>query len=273
MRYLLLFVFSFLVSCAQLPVKSPTASISSANISNISFDAITFDVVVDINNPNRVSFPESMIALSLGVAKEAVATATAQSEKLAAQGITRVRVPVTLPFSALYAAKSDLKGANQFDYAIAGGMTVTLPIFGAVEFPLSFKGVAPIPQMPKVSLDNVAIAKLGLTETVMNLELAIENNNIFAMDFADLALNVDLNQQALLSAKPEQKLHIGAENKQTMQIPVTLNNAELGRSLLQMLTSKKPGQWAITGTGKLNALNGLPLDGFSFSDLKQLSAQ
>lgn len=114
----------------------PHVTLAAATIHAASFDGLSFDLQLDVANPNAFPLPVASLAYALRLGDRQVLTAAAQAiAAVPAKGKTRVVVPVKVPFAAAADAAGKLLRGGQADVALQGNAT-----FGSVPLPVDLHG-------------------------------------------------------------------------------------------------------------------------------------
>ena len=115
---------AFLVGCAGLGAKQPTASLRNVNVTNVTVEGVTADFLVDVANPNAFALPVTDAEYKLGLGGVRLADGKLQpSGSVPANGALPVNVPVRLTFEKLLAAEQALvKGGGKVPYELDGAL-------------------------------------------------------------------------------------------------------------------------------------------------------
>jgi len=114
----------------------PHVALAGATIHSASFDGLSFDLQLDVSNPNAFALPAASLGYALQLGDRQVLTAAAQAiAAVPAKGKTRVVVPVKVPFASAADAAGKLLRGGQADVAVKGSAT-----FGSVPLPVDLHG-------------------------------------------------------------------------------------------------------------------------------------
>lgn len=240
-----------LAGCATLqesmPVK-PEASIQGVQVAGLTTQSVDLLVNLAVNNPNAFSLNASGFDMDLKVEGNSLAKVSQleQGISLPAKGVANTQVPLTLNFNDLYQAVSAVKGKDEFAYAVDAGISFNLPVIGNVRLPAAFEGSLPIPKMPKVSIKSADFSKVGWTSASMLLSVEVENPNAFGLDLNNFNYNLTASGQSLGGGQVK-SVSLGEKGSQILEIPLSLEFAKLGASLIKMIASGDTMDLNLTG--------------------------
>lgn len=232
-----------LVSCQALqdaaqvliPSERPTASIVATRLSDLSMDAITLELDVQVTNPYTVSLPLSALSYSLSSNDRTLLSGKGTpSAPIGASSSDIVPLSLRLPFQDLLSVLSGVSPGSVIDWSAALELTVDAPVIGAVTLPLSQKGQLPIPAVPEISLNSVRWDTLNLSEAKATLELAVLNTNSFVIDLDELSFGLDLGGTRVADARAVPGGSLNSDQTATVQIPISFSPLSLGSAALSL---------------------------------------
>ena len=148
----LLALFLFSTGCSSV-IQSPTATVANARLGDITGDALTLNLDVDVTNPNAFDLPLGKSDYALTVAGVQLLSGSAKpTGAIPASGSSRVVMPVSIRFDDLLNAKDAIvtSGGNlPFELTgslgFTGGATALDRAFGkGPRLPLKYKGTLPL---------------------------------------------------------------------------------------------------------------------------------
>ena len=247
-----LLVFTLLSGCAALQdvakVDKPKASVAGVSVSDLSLQAVTLLVDVEVANPNAFALNTSGFDLDLDIAGSTLANVAQPDRQMSipAKGSNHVKLPVTLAFSDVYKAVSGAAGKNSVPYGINGNVMLNLPVLGDVSLPLSFEDILPIPKMPDIKLSQVRLVEAGFSGVKLNMEMQVTNPNAFGLSVNSLNYALQAAGKSLGSGAVK-SLNIGQGESQTVSVPLSLSLSELGMSLYKIFTTRGDVDFALQG--------------------------
>lgn len=230
---MVLFVAIVLVGCAAMDqlVQKPNASFSGMRIGQADLVKGTAIFHFNVSNPNPISIRTGRITYNLKLdQRHVVSGALDQGMTLAAQGTSRLNVPITLQYLDFFDSLSELWKAKGADYALTGGFAV-----GPFTIPFQAHGRFDLPKMPKISLENVKIAKLTLSGARLNCRLKMDNSNAFQLALKRLDYHLVLGNRSFARASALPDGPIAANGTTTLDFGFDISFAQLGQSAYQLL--------------------------------------
>lgn len=271
--WLLLSLIVLLSGCAlfeqEMERRQPTASVEGTRISALSFDSVDLEVDVRIDNPNPVGVRLAGLDYDLRLDGERALSGESNARSnIPARDSGTVSVPITLGFQELYERVSGLRGRNEVDYEVDLGLNVDVPVLGVQRLSASTSDTLPLPKVPRVSLSDVRVDRLGLTGARMLVDLGVSNPNGFGLDLDALRYSFTVEGQDWVSGMVEESTRLDSNETSTLTVPVELDFASLGSGLYRMLTENRALdyqlQGSMTGTAGDSPLGRFDLD---FEDL------
>lgn len=256
-RSLVLFFIFFLSSCAELAKHAetikPTARLTGTHLANINFEQadLVFDLAVENQNPVAINLAGLNYDLKIEN-QSLISGVTAQGLEIKPVSTSTVQLPVTLKFDDLRKLPDELWQKDRFVYQLDTKIVVDLPIIGNYAIPLSRSGELPVPKMPVIKVKGVKIKNLSLAAAEVVAQVEIDNPNAFDLAFSDFDYQLDINQQNWGQGSISQRSSIPQKAKGTIEIPVKLNIMSMGQTAYQLLSSKQPLEYQLTGAMTLD---------------------
>ncbi len=263
---ILVTIFAALLSaCANLgdlssatDIAKPKISLANTTIKQLSMDKVDLNINLNIDNPNPVGFSLAGFDYELIINEQLFTKGTQTTQtQVAASSVSTTAIPLTIVFSELAKIIKDVKNMNEVDYEIKTTARVDLPLIGAYPINSSDTGKLPIPKLPKISVENIALDKLNFTSADVLVKLNIENPNVFDIDISKLLYNLNVAGNPWGSASLNKPIQLKRDASNEIEIPINLSLMQLGGSLIDSLTNQKPMSYRINGDMLLNT--SLPL--------------
>lgn len=140
MKISMVLAFLALSSCANLSgslLKDPEVNIANFKLTNITAQAVSMDLILDVNNPNPIPLNLDSVDYSLNFSGEKVTAGTMdQGVKIPASGKGQVTVPLTFAYNSVGSLLSGIMNRNfKKDYELTGTAKV-----GIFSIPFTKKG-------------------------------------------------------------------------------------------------------------------------------------
>jgi LEA14-like dessication related protein len=234
LKYLAFLFLLPLTACQSFNslVKEPVVSLNSVEITGISFRGIDFIARVDVENPNSISIPLPKIDWELFVNSSSFINGSLKKNETIKSG---KKVTIDLPFGVtyegLYKSVSSVIKTKEAAYDIALGVSFPIPIIESKVFKLSFSGVLPLPELPKIKAGSVSISKVDFTGAELSCALNVENPNRFPIPFPKLEYNYEVNGVPLLKSSFTGTGEIAAGAAAAAAINLSVSYADLFKAV------------------------------------------
>jgi len=253
-----------LTACAPIDVKqalqnqSPKVSVAGQRLTSLNFERVNLAFDLQVDNPNPIGLTLGGMDYDLKLAGHSFATGNQdQKMQLAASGPSHIELPLSLAFAEIYQGLKELQGKSEVPYELTTGLLIDVPLLGKLRYPVTTKGVLPLPQLPKVSLKNLTVQKINLTSATLALGLQVDNPNAFNVALDRLRYELTVNGKRWASADKASLGSVREQQQNTLTLPLTLNFMELGSGLYSLLTSSQPLDYRINGTLDASSANAL----------------
>ncbi len=252
-----LFIVSTLAACAQLTKHvdtiKPTAKLTGATITNITFDKVDLVFDLAVENKNPISLSLAGLEYDFKIENQSlVSGVTAKAIKLKANTVSPVQLPVTLKFADLKKLPGELWNKDKLSYDLQTTFNITLPIIGNYAVPVSKQGELPVPKMPGIKIKNVEVKKLGFTSAELVAKVEIDNPNDFDLVLKNLDYQLKINQKKWGQGEITKSSSIPRKAKGIIEIPITLDLFSMGGAAVALLQKKAPIEYQLTGSATLN---------------------
>lgn len=273
-RFFLFVLVALLSGCSTLQktldVKKPEATVAGVSIKDISLEAVTLLVDVNVANPNAFKLNTAGFDLDLMINQSKLVTLAQPDSSLSlpAKGSANMTLPVTLTFDQLLASIGGLGDKAEVDYGIEGDVAINLPVLGDIDIPVDYAGVLPVPKQPEVEVKNFNLDSIGLSGAEVSVDLEVANPNVFDLNLSDL------NYALAIEGKPIGQGNIKAIDlpqgeKRELTIPLSIGMSDMGMSLYRLMTSSDP----INVDVNIGANVGTSLDGWKSIPLQYQTQQ
>ncbi len=252
-----------LASCAALQemVQAPTVRVGNVAMNDFTFQDVTLDFGLDVNNPNV--FGVELLGFDYQFVIEDNEFLKGTEDKtlsITPQSKSTVNIPIKINFKELYSLLTKVKDLDSLSYHLTGNFKPG-GLLAGVNIPFNKKGTLPNVRVPKISLKGVKIDKMGFSGVDLAVNLGIENINSFAFNLGKLDYNISLGGNSVATGMTDKLAEIPAKQSGQVSIPLSLNLSGLS-SLYSLLTGKSV-DCGIVGSAQLNSPLGaftLPID-------------
>jgi LEA14-like dessication related protein len=221
---------------ALLPEERPTARIAAARLSDLSFEAITLTLDVQIKNPYDVTLPLAALDWRVGSGETALASGCATATPpLAARAETLVPVTARLGFDELLALLPAVKPGAIVPWSAAVDVALEAPVVGRLSLPLRADGELPVPALPEIAVANLRWHELSLSRAEGTLDLDLRNTNAFPFELRTLGFALSLGGSKVADASVTAGTSVAAHAGTRLDIPISFAPASIGVAILNLL--------------------------------------
>ncbi len=241
-------------------IRYPQVDFAGARITGLSFDAADLMFDLRIRNPNSVGLTMAGFDYDFLINENSFLKGN-QSKGLtiAAGGESIVRLPLSLRYVDLYQTFQSLRDQDLSTYQINFGFAFDVPVLGRVNIPVSKSGDFPLLKLPKVSLDTLSLDNLGITGADLTLRVRLDNPNAFSVLLQKFQYEFDVDGRNWISGYTEAPTQIMENGQGFVEIPISLNLIEMGRSIYQLLSGGRDLNYSFGGN--VDLATSLPLLG------------
>ena len=232
-------------------VPKPTAHVIGVSIRGLSLENVVLLFDVEVQNPYAAGLPLIDLGYSLtsGGTKFLEGTVT-PTGSIPARGSQILQVPATVPFSSLYTTVKGIKPGANVPYTADFRIGMDVPLLGKIDVPLSKSGEFPVPAVPQVELNSLAVGKLSLDQMKATAILKIKNTNQFPLDLTRLGVNFALGGLEVGGSKLANPVSLPPGQATTLEIPLSFSPRAVGIGLVNLL---KGDQIAYKVSGAIDA--------------------
>lgn len=255
MKYFILFmvIFSLILACTSLEqlIVPPTVKVEHVDISNFSFDDVTFDFGLAINNSNPFGVSIEGYDYQFAVqGKEFLSANENRQFTINAASSNMITLPITVNFKSLFDLMNKVKDMDSLSYDLSGHLKPG-GLLAGFNIPFHTKGNFPNVRIPELAFKGLKIKKLDLRGVNLELGMSIANSNCFAFDIGSLIYNISLAGKPVAQGKADQLASIPAKGKGDIALPIALDFSGAASSLLPVLRGNVV-ECQINGSSALN---------------------
>jgi len=240
------------LSCAGLQtkdlVKKPEIAVQDVRFSEVTFESIGMMLNLAVKNPNVFGVRVAGYDYDLKVAgNHFLKGEQPLTTSIPAGGNAAVDVPVTMNLADIYKTFSSLAGADDAPYRIDAGVVCELPILGKIRIPVSKEGTFPLLKVPGISVKGIQIRQLGPAGAELVVSGAISNPNSFGFNLQSIRYALEVASSPWASGLRTEGVAVAPKGTSGFSLPISVNYAEIGMGVYNMLTSGRSLEYKLNG--------------------------
>ena len=216
-----------LFSCSSLQqfVAPPTVKIENVKISDFSFEDVTLNFALLVQNPNAFGVGLEGYNYSFAVqGKQFLSANENRRIEISAAGNSTVQIPLTLNFKKLYQLMTETKSLDSLSYQLTGSFHPG-GLLSAFTIPFSRSGSLPNVRIPDISFSGLTVDKMGFTGVDLRVGIKLTNKNIFGFDIGKFNYDIALAGNAVAKGSTTQLASVPAKGATEISLPISLNFA------------------------------------------------
>ena len=107
--------------------------------------------------------------------------------------------------------------------------------------------LGPLLKLPSIALDGVKLDKLNFSGADLKLKIKLKNNNAFKLFVNNFKYDFSSNGNKWISGLNENKMEVSEKSESLIEIPLSFNFLQMGRSIYQLLTSEQDLNYQLLG--------------------------
>jgi LEA14-like dessication related protein len=221
-------------------IEKPSARIAGARFGDLSLDAVTLLLDVEVGNPYAVPLPLVKLDYGLSSGGKGILSGSAEpGGSVPARGSRVVPLPVRIGFPGLLAALGDVKPGSVVPYAADLTLSTDAPGVGLLSLPLRKEGELPVPAAPEVTVAGLRWEDLGLEKAAAVINLGIRNANSFPVDLSKLSYAFSLAGSRVAEGSVDRPMSFAPGAGGSVDLRLSFSPKSLGLAALGALLGGK----------------------------------
>jgi LEA14-like dessication related protein len=241
------------LGCAAVKelIQPPKVSFESVNLTDLSFNDVTLDFALAIQNPNPIGASLAGYDYTFMVeGNEFLKGDENRPITLPSAGQSTIHIPVTIQFKELYNLLKSTEKQDTVGYRIAGHFRPG-GILSGFDIPFSKSGSLPAVKVPKVKLTGLKVKGLSLSKVDLELGVNVDNPNIFGVDMSKLDYQINLAGQQVATGSADNVAQVPKKGSGEIRLPISLSFSGVASALRSAIMGQSV-DCAISGGADLN---------------------
>jgi LEA14-like dessication related protein len=214
----------------------PRVELSKIEINSITSEKVEMTANMEIKNQIPISFKADSLQYRIFISgNEVVKDHYKKSIDLKGNDRSLISLPITIfnhkLFSVLKANELENNDSVEYHFQVSFSTNI---IFKK-QFNIDIKKYLPLVHIPQLATDHIEIKSLNLSHAVIQLNLTIENRNVFSIRAKDIAYKLSIEDNQWINGAIPGITDIKAKSKTKLTIPFTISFKEVGKTLFDLL--------------------------------------
>ncbi len=245
-RYLIsiLIIFSFFIFifiyCKGLEqiIQPPDVRIVGVRLPSISFESITLDFDIAIDNPNPFGISINKYDYRFLLENNQLFASTKNDNIIInAKSSNHINIPLTLVFKEIYNLFQNTKNLDSLNYHFEGHITPG-GVLSTFTIPFSKTGRLPNIRIPAISIREIKMNRLSLSGVDLELVMNVKNPNSFGFNIGKFNYAIQLKGTPVASGIGENLASIPEKGPGEIRLPLKIDFSGAAASLYSALTAK-----------------------------------
>ncbi|NQT23784.1 LEA type 2 family protein [candidate division KSB1 bacterium] len=245
-------VICLLAGCSVLQelvqIQKPRVSVSDAKLTGLNFDGVDLLLTFQIDNPNSLGVTANGFDYDFKLnGNSFVQGKEIQTVSVPANGTGQIDLPISILFKDIYQAVNSLKNQDSTEYEISAGFNFNLPVLGPIRVPVTKKGSLPLLKLPKVSIQQFKVSRMGFTGADLELVLGVKNPNSIPFKLKAMQYDFSVNQLNWAKGSIPKAISLAQKGEGSVTIPISLDFLKMGQSIVQLIKGNSELDYQLKG--------------------------
>lgn len=220
----------------------PTVSVASVDVTDIDEDKIKMNAHVLLSNPLPVTLTTQGLDYVIMIdSVTVIKDVYKQPITIRSSDSTAIKLPLEVLSKPLASVIKyfDAHKIDSADYTMKATVHVDVPVAGERSFDINMTKRLPAIRMPKIKAGKIDFDKVGLKESALDLNVRVENPNLFPLKMKDGKYSVTIDKDEPMEGTLEKIINIPAKGSQDVTMHVDMKTGKVGKMALKVLFDKK----------------------------------
>ncbi len=259
-KALVLFLSVFLfVICQDMmaamknPIQSvfnkPEVTTDGLEITSLTFDSIEGIFNIKINNINSISVDYPQVEWSLKLGDNVYHSAALPAgDKIAPNAVEELKIPVSIPFDALYKRFPSFQRMDVVPYTFTADVNFKLPIFGKSSNAVVGTGELPLLKKPLVNLDSILLTSMEPEQVDFAVTASLQNKNGFDITIERVDYSLIINNAQWAVGNNRRQILVRPAQKSDIPLNIALRTSSMVSEAYGLVLSEQDVRFDFKGT-------------------------
>jgi LEA14-like dessication related protein len=215
-----------------IPKLKPTLSVAAVSIEDIGDKKIKMNAKVMLKNPLPLELTTNRLNYQLLInGKEVLKSAYEKRLTIRSNDSSLIEMPMEILIKPIASVlkRLDKQKADSADYTLKAVMALKMPIGKERRFTFDETKRLPAFRLPKMHSEDLDIKKLQWTKSTVNMDVIIENPNLFPFKMKDAEYGVTLGKELVMGASIKGVTDIPAKSTVKVPVQMEIKNKQMGK--------------------------------------------
>jgi LEA14-like dessication related protein len=221
--------------------QKPMLSVAAVSISNIDEHKINMNTKMVLKNPLPLELKTKKLEYELFINDKSVIKSTyTKPLTIKSNDSSAIEMPMEILAKPLAGVLKELENqkADSADYKLKATVQLDLPVAGKTNFDFDDTRRLPAFRLPKVHPKDLDVKKLRWKESVLSMEVEIENPNLFPFKMEDVAYDVTLGKDIAMNGTIKGFTNVPAKSTVIVPLELEIKNKQMGKLMWKTLFDK-----------------------------------
>jgi LEA14-like dessication related protein len=222
-----------------IPNLKPGLSVAAISIKDIDDNKIKMNARIVLKNPLPLEITTNKLDYQLLInGRPVLKSSYDKSITIKSNDSSLIEMPMDILIKPLASAlkKLDKQKADSADYTLRATMALNMPVGRQRKVDLNETKRLPAFRLLKVKPKDLDIKKLQWKKSVLNMDVVIENPNLFPFKMKDVQYALTLGKDLVMAASIKGLTDVPAKSTVKVPVQMEIKNREMGKLMWKTLT-------------------------------------
>lgn len=241
---LVMIVITWGCATFQKGFQKPSIAFDTITMGQVSFCEATPIFHFKVNNPNPIDLTLKHLNYNLKLnGKNFLKGMSDKKLAIKKRSTGKIQIPLTVNFLDLFNTFNEFIKAENVRYDLSGYIDI-----GIFSLPYRAEGEITLPKIPQISLEQINLTSLSLTNARLDIMVGVQNPNPYSIGLSGLEYDIKLAGESFVNGATRNIRPVAGNGVSLVKIPININ---IGMSLYNLLTKSSSG-YEISGKMKFD---------------------